>query len=197
MVVSAAAGAVGSVAGQLAKERGARVVGIAGGPQKCRYVVEGLGFDACVDHRADDWRELLDAATPDGIDLDFENVGGPIMDKILMRLNRNARLFVCGMISLYNDAGSRESRRGLANLDQIHMQRATMQGFIVTDHLERWPEAIAFLAERLATGALHHDELFFEGLDAAPAALERVFAGTATGKILIHIADRTTTAPVG
>jgi NADPH-dependent curcumin reductase CurA len=188
VVVSAAAGAVGSVAGQLAKERGARVVGIAGGPHKCRHVVEDLGFDTCIDHRAADWQAQLDAATPEGVDLDFENVGGEIMDHILMRMNPHARVFVCGLIAHYN-AGDRDTRRGLLNLDQVQMQRATMRGFIVTDHLDRWQEAINHLAARIATGRLRYQETVLEGLDAAPAALDRIFSGAEIGKILLHIAD--------
>jgi NADPH-dependent curcumin reductase CurA len=188
VVVSAAAGAVGSVAGQLAKERGARLVGIAGGPEKCRHVVEDLGFDTCIDHRAADWQAQFDAATPDGVDLDFENVGGVIMDHILMRMNLHARVFVCGLIAHYN-AGDRATGRGLVNVDQVQMQRATMRGFIVTDHLDRWPEAINHLAARLATGRLRHEETVLEGLDAAPAALDRIFSGAEIGKILLHIAD--------
>ncbi|GAA5142981.1 NADP-dependent oxidoreductase [Pseudonocardia adelaidensis] len=188
VVVSAAAGAVGSVAGQLAKERGARVVGIAGGPEKSRHVVEDLGFDACIDHRAADWQAQLDAATPDGVDLDFENVGGEIMDHILMRMNLHARVFVCGLIAHYN-AGDRDTWRGLVNFDQVQMQRVTLCGFIVTDHLDRWPEAINYLAARLATGRLRNEETVLEGLDAAPAALDRIFSGAEIGKIVLHIAD--------
>ncbi|MET7996747.1 NADP-dependent oxidoreductase [Amycolatopsis sp. NPDC005232] len=190
VVVSAAAGAVGSVAGQLAKERGARVVGIAGSPEKCRHVVEDLGFDTCIDHRAADWQAQLDAATPEGVDVVFENVGGEIMDHILMRMNLHARVFVCGLIAHHN-VGDRDTWRGLVNVDQVQIQRATMLGFIVTDHLNRWPEAINHLAERLTTGRLRHEETVLEGLDAAPAALDRVFSGAEIGKILLHIADPT------
>jgi NADPH-dependent curcumin reductase CurA len=103
IVISAACGAVGSIAGQIARDRGAgRIVGIAGGPEKCAHAVEQLGYDVCIDHRAPDWREQLDAATPDGVDVDFENVGGPIMDHVLMRLNIGARISLCGMIAEYN-----------------------------------------------------------------------------------------------
>jgi NADPH-dependent curcumin reductase CurA len=190
MVVSAAAGGVGSIAGQLAKLRGARVVGIAGGPDKCRYVVDELGFDACVDYKDPAWREQLDAATPDGVDLDFENVGGEIMDHVLMRLNLNARIFLCGMVCQYNAGSDRSAWRGLVNIDQIHMQRATMRGFIVTDHLDRWPEAVEHLAGLLAAGKLRCDETVVEGLQNAPAALDRLFSGATTGKLVVHVADR-------
>ena len=189
VVISAAAGGVGSIAGQLAKLRGARVVGIAGGPAKCRYVVDDLGFDACVDHRDPAWRELLDAAVPDGVDLDFENVGGPIMDHLLMRLNLNARIFLCGMVSQYDDSGERTAWRGLVNVDQIHMQRATMRGFIVTDHLDRWPEALEALAALWMAGRLKYRESVVTGLEHAPAALGRLLAGDTVGKLVVAVAE--------
>jgi NADPH2:quinone reductase len=189
MVISAAAGGVGSIAGQLAKLRGARVVGIAGGPAKCRYVVDDLGFDACVDHRDPAWRDLLDAATPDGVDLDFENVGGPIMDHLLMRLNLNAKIFLCGMVSQYDDSGERTAWRGLVNIDQIHMQRATMRGFIVTDHLDRWPEALDALGALWASGRIRYRETVVTGLEHAPAALARLLAGDTVGKLVVAVAQ--------
>jgi len=189
VVISAAAGGVGSLAGQLAKLSGARVVGIAGGPGKCRYVVDDLGFDACVDHHDPAWRDLLDAATPDGVDLDFENVGGPIMDHLLMRLNLNAKIFLCGMVSQYDDSGERTAWRGLVNVDQIHMQRATMRGFIVTDHLDRWPEALDALGALWAAGSLIYRESVVNGLEHAPAALNRLLAGDTVGKLVVTVAE--------
>jgi NADPH2:quinone reductase len=190
VVVSAAAGAVGSIAGQLAAARGARVVGIAGGPEKARHVVQDLGFDACVDHRATDWREQLDAATPDGIDVDFENVGGVIMDHVLMRLNVGARVVLCGMISQYNASGNGTAWAGQVNVGQLIMQRATMEGFLVLDHVARFEEAIGALAGLLAEGRLHYDETVLdEGLDGAPAALAALFAGTNTGKLVLRVAE--------
>jgi NADPH2:quinone reductase len=191
MVVSAAAGAVGSIAGQLGKARGARVVGIAGGPQKCAHVVADLGFDACIDHRADDWRAQLDAATPDGIDVDFENVGGPIMDHVLGRLNIGARIALCGTISDYNAEGATDDQYGLVNVNQLIMQRATMAGFLVLDHADRFEEAIGALATHLAEGRLHYDETIVDGLDAAPEALGQLFSGANTGKLLVRVAERT------
>jgi NADPH-dependent curcumin reductase CurA len=143
VVVSAAAGAVGSVAGQPAKADGARVVGIAGGPEKCALLTDRLGFDAAVDHRADDWAAQLAAATPNGIDIDFENVGGDIMDAIFARLNIRARIALCGLISGYNSAEPPPGPRPFANL---LIQRATLQGFIVLDHFGRAPEAIGEIA---------------------------------------------------
>ena len=194
VVVSAACGAVGSVAGQLAKSRGARVVGIAGGGEKCRHAVGELGYDACVDHRAPDWREQLDAATPDGIDVDFENVGGEIMDHVLMRLNVGARIALCGMISQYNAEGGGRHWLGQEAIGQLIMQRATMTGFLVLDHADRFDEAIAELATLLGEGRLRYDETVVEGLDVAPDALGRLFDGTNTGKLMVHVADPVTTA---
>jgi NADPH2:quinone reductase len=190
VVVSAAAGAVGSVAGQLAKHRGARVVGIAGGPEKCAHVVDDLGFDACVDHRSPTWRAELDAATPDLIDVDFENVGGPIMDHILGRLTIGARIALCGMISQYNGDDAAELLHGLVNVSQLIMQRATMTGFLVLDHPDRYGEAIAALAGLLAEGRLHYDETIVDGLENAPDTLAQLFDGSNTGKLLIRVAER-------
>jgi NADPH2:quinone reductase len=190
IVISAACGAVGSVAGQLAKERGARVVGIAGGPEKCAHAVEALGYDACVDHRADDWRQQLDAATPDGIDVDFENVGGPIMDHVLGRINIGARIALCGMIAEYNTYNHGEGGAGLQNVGQLIMQRARVQGFLVLDFAARFEEAINHLAGLLAEGKLHHDETVLDGgLEAAPHALSELFTGGNMGKLLLKISD--------
>src|SRR6478735_7702142 len=138
VVVSAAAGAVGSVAGQLAKADGARVVGIAGGAEKCALLTEELGFDAAVDYKADDWREKLVEATPDGIDVDFENVGGEIMDRIFARLNIGARIALCGLISGYNDEGGPTGPR---NFSALIAARAKVQGFLILDYLDRYGEA--------------------------------------------------------
>ena len=189
LVVSAAGGAVGSVVGQIAKARGARVVGIAGGAEKCRHVVAELGFDACVDRLASDWREALDAATPDGVDVSFENVGGEIMDHVLMRLNRNARVILCGMISQYDAAGAQQTWQGQVNVGQIFMQRATMRGFIVSDHFDQFAVAAAYLAGLLAEGRLKYDETIVEGFEQAPAALHKLFSGEKLGKLLVHVAD--------
>jgi NADPH2:quinone reductase len=192
VVVSAAAGGVGSIAGQLAKLRGARVVGIAGGPAKCRHVVDDLGFDACVDRKDPAWPARLDAALPDGVDLDFENAGGPILDHLLMRLNLNATILLCGEVAQYNDSGDRTAWHGLVNIDQIHMQRATMRGIIVTDHLDRWPEALGALGQLWASGQLTYDETVVPGLDQAPTALTSLLAGHTTGKLIITVAEPTT-----
>lgn len=191
IVISAACGAVGSIAGQIARERGARVVGIAGGAEKCAHAVERLGYDVCVDHRAEDWADQLDAATPDGIDVDFENVGGPIMDHILMRLNIGARVSLCGMIAeynTYNEGG--EHAGGLTNIGQLIMQRATIQGFLVLDYGDRFEEAIGYLAGLLGAGKLNYDETIVEGgISAAPEALGQLFSGQNLGKLLVRISD--------
>ena len=149
VVVSAAAGAVGSVTGQIAKINGARVVGIAGGGAKCALLTERLGFDAAVDHKASDWHDQLLAATPNGVDVDFENVGGEIMDAVFGRLNLRARVALCGLISTYNDPDPPPGPRSFRNL---LIQRVLMQGFIVIDHLARMPEAIAELAGWMREG---------------------------------------------
>ncbi len=191
IVISGACGAVGSIAGQLASERGARVVGIAGGPEKCAHAVDKLGYDVCVDHRADDWADQLDAATPDGIDVDFENVGGPIMDHILGRLNIGARISLCGMIAEYNTYNpGGEHQGGLTNIGQLIMQRATIQGFLVLDYADRFEEAIGHLAGLLGAGKLHYDETIVDGgIDAAPDALGQLFSGQNMGKLLVRVSD--------
>jgi NADPH-dependent curcumin reductase CurA len=192
VVVSAACGAVGSIAGQIAKHRGAgRVVGIAGGPEKCEHAVSVLGYDACVDHRASDWREQLDAATPDGVDVDFENIGGPVMDHILGRLNIGARVALCGMIAEYNSYNpGGEGGAGLKNVGQLIMQRALIRGFLVLDFADRFAEAITYLAGLLAEGKLHYDETIVGGgIEAAPDVLAQLFTGGNLGKLLLRVAD--------
>ena len=182
VVVSAAAGAVGSVAGQLAKSDGARVVGIAGGPEKCALLTDRLGFDAAVDHRADDWAAQLAAATPNGIDIDFENVGGDIMDAIFARLNLGARVALCGLISGYNSADPPPGPRAFANL---LIQRATLRGFIVLDHFDRAPEAIGEIAGLIAGGRLTPLETLVEGFEQLPTAINMLFDGKNVGKLVV------------
>jgi NADPH2:quinone reductase len=189
MFVSAAAGAVGSVAGQIGKARGARVVGAAGTAEKCRHVVEDLGFDACINYKSDDWREQIDAATPDGIDVDFENVGGEIMDHVLGRLNVGGRVALSGMISEYSAYGSADGPQGQRNIGQIIMTRAVMKGFLVLDHADRFGEAIEYLGGLLGEGKLKYDETVVEGLQSARDSLNQLFEGTNTGKLLIKVAE--------
>lgn len=182
VVVSAAAGAVGSVAGQLAKADGARVVGIAGGPDKCRLLTEELGFDAAVDYRADDWFKQLRAAAPDGIDVDFENVGGAIMDAVFARLNIGARVALCGLISGYNEADPPPGPRAFGNL---LIQRATVQGFIVLDHLSRSAEAAGEIAALITAGKLTPLETVVEGFEQLPTAINMLFDGSNVGKLVV------------
>jgi NADPH-dependent curcumin reductase CurA len=186
VVVSAAAGAVGSIAGQLAKADGARVVGIAGGPDKCRLLTEQLGFDAAVDYRADDWATQLRAATPNGVDVDFENVGGVIMDAVFARLNIRARVALCGLISGYNSADPPPGPRAFANL---LIQRATVQGFIVLDHLGRAPEAVREIAGLIAAGKLTPLETVVEGFEQLPTAINMLFDGKNVGKLVVHTSN--------
>lgn len=182
VVVSAAAGAVGSVAGQLAKSDGARVVGIAGGAEKCALLTDRLGFDAAVDHRAEDWATQLAAATPNGIDVDFENVGGDIMDAIFARLNIGARVALCGLISGYNSADPPPGPRAFANL---LIQRATLQGFIVLDHFGRAAEAIGEIAGLIGEGRLTPLETVVEGFEQLPTAINMLFDGKNVGKLVV------------
>lgn len=184
VVVSAAAGAVGSVAGQLAKVSGARVVGIAGGPRKCALLTDELGFDAAVDHRAVDWAEQLVAATPDGVDVDFENVGGVIMDAVLGRLNVHARVALCGMISGYNAAEPPPGPRSFGNL---LIKRATLQGFVQGDHYADMPTAFGEIGGLIADGRLTPLETVVDGFEQLPTAINMLFDGTNVGKLVVRI----------
>jgi len=185
-VVSAAAGGVGSVAGQIAKLRGARVVGLAGSDEKCAWVVEDLGFDACVNYKADDWRERLRAACPDGIDVDFENVGGEIMDEVFSQLNLNSRVALCGLISGYNEPGAPTGPRNFA---QLLMRRVTLRGFIILDYAARFEEGVTQLAQWVAAGRLKHAETVVEGLEELPVAINILFDGGNRGKLVVKVAD--------
>jgi len=182
VVVSAASGAVGSVVGQLAKAAGCRVVGIAGGADKCRYVVETLGFDACVDYKAGKLHEDLKAATPDGIDGYFENVGGDVLNAVLARMNAFGRIAVCGMISGYDGKPTQLDAPRL-----ILTQRLKLQGFIVSEHLDVWPQALNELGERVATKKLHFRESIAEGLENAPEAFLGLLRGKNFGKQLVKL----------
>jgi NADPH-dependent curcumin reductase CurA len=182
VVVSAAAGAVGSIVGQLAKLHGARAVGIAGGAAKCAHVVDDLGFDACVDYRASDFLDQLARATPNGIDIDFENVGGAVMDSVLARLNPFARVTLCGVISNYDGAGY-----GLQNYPALLTNRVRLQGFIISDHMQYWPGALKELATLVAGNKLVYRETIAEGLHNAPRAFLGMLAGANTGKQLVKL----------
>jgi hypothetical protein len=182
VVVSAAAGAVGSVAGQLAKLRGARVVGIAGGADKCAWLTGDLGFDAAIDRHDPAWREQLRQACPDGVDVDFENVGGEIMDAVFAMLNLNARVALCGLISEYND----EPQPG-PNLRRVLMNRVLIKGFIVLDWFDRFPEAITKLGALVAEGKVQDRHTVVEGLDRAPQAVNMLFDGGNVGKLIVKL----------
>jgi NADPH-dependent curcumin reductase CurA len=186
VVVSAAAGAVGSVAGQLAKIQGARVVGIAGGQEKCALLTGELGFDAAVDYKAEDWREQLKAATPDGIDVDFENVGGEIMDVVFGRLHVGARVALCGLISGYNDDAA-AAPAGPRNFGNLLIQRVHLEGFIVLDHFGRAREIVPQLAGWMAEGKLRAHETVVEGFEQLPVAINMLFDGQNTGKLVVKL----------
>jgi len=182
LVVSAASGAVGSVAGQLAKTAGCRVIGIAGGRAKCDYVVDSLGFDACVDRKLDGWEDALRAACPDGVDVDFENVGGAVLEAVLRLMNNAARVVLCGLIAEY-DARAPYGY----NLRPLLVKRIRMQGMIVFDWKHRYAEAVDALRAHLDAGRLHYRESVVDGLDNAPRALIALLNGENFGKQLVKL----------
>jgi len=182
VVVSAASGAVGSVVGQLAKLAGCRAVGIAGGEEKCRYVVETLGFDACVDYKAGNLYQDLKAATPDGVDGYFENVGGEVLDATLSRMNAFGRIALCGMISGYDSAPVPLRHPGL-----MLTQRLLVQGFIISEHMEVWPEALKQLGTLVAQKKLQYRETIAQGLENAPEAFLGMLKGKNFGKQLVKL----------
>lgn len=182
IVVSAASGAVGSVVGQLAMRAGARAIGIAGGADKCRYVTETLGFDACIDYKSGNLLRDLKAATPHGVDGCFENVGGEVLDATLERMNAFGRIAVCGMIAGYDGKPV-----PLAQPALILRQRLLVQGFIVTEHLDLWPQALAELGELVAQKKLLYRETITQGLENAPGAFLGLLKGRNFGKQLVKL----------
>jgi NADPH-dependent curcumin reductase CurA len=186
VVVSGAAGAVGQVVGQIAGIRGARVVGIAGGPEKCAFVTEELGFDAAIDYKAEDVGRGLRLECPDGIHVYFDNVGGEILDAALGRLARFAHVVICGAISQYN---STEGMQGPANYMSLLVQHATMTGFVVSDYSDRFGEAIPELAGWLQSGLLTSREDVVDGLENFPETLLMLFSGANMGKLVLKVAD--------
>jgi NADPH-dependent curcumin reductase len=184
VVVSAASGSVGGAVGQLAKARGARAVGIAGGPDKCRYVIDELGFDDCIDYKQhSDVKSLaaaLKAACPKGIDGYFENVGGWVMDAVMLRMNAFGRIAVCGFISGYNGQPT-----PMQNPALILVSRLKVEGFIVSEHMEVWPEALKELGTMVATGKLKYRESVAQGLASAPEAFLGLLKGKNFGKQLV------------
>jgi NADPH-dependent curcumin reductase CurA len=183
VVVAAASGAVGGVVGQLAKTKGARAVGIAGGKDKCDFAIKELGFDACVDHRSETFIKDLADATPKGVDVYFENVGGKILDAMLARANPFARFPFCGMISDYNAV----ERYGVRNLISVVGMRIKIQGFIVSDHLDRWPVALKELGEGAASGKIKYRETVTNGLENAPKAFIGLLKGENFGKQVVKL----------
>lgn len=188
VLVSGAAGAVGSLVGQLAKMTGCRVIGIAGGPEKCAKLISRFGFDAAIDYHGKDVRALAAAvreASPDGVDIVFENVGGDILDAALLNLRKNARVALCGLISEYN----RAERIGARNLWSLIVNHASIRGVLTTEYMSRFPEARARLEDWVIEGRLTIDEHIEEGLENAFDAFMRLFDGTNKGKMILKIAD--------
>jgi NADPH-dependent curcumin reductase CurA len=183
VVVSAASGAVGSVVGQIAKIKGCRAVGIAGSPDKCQYVVDVLGFDACVNYKTDSFREDLAGACPSGIDVYFENVGGAVFGAVLRLLNVNARIPLCGLIADYNATKMPPG----SNLRPLLTKRALMKGFIVTDHNDRAPAFLKDCSQWVREGLVKYREDIVDGLEHAPTALLKLFDGRNFGKLIVRV----------
>ena len=183
MLVSGAAGATGSVAGQIARIKGCRVVGIAGGPEKCRWLTEEARFDAAIDYKAEDVGARLDALCPKGIDMVFENVGGPVLDLLLDRINERARIALCGMVASYNDAGTQRARA----LMQLVVKAARIEGFLVRDYFDRHAEISARLQGWLLDGSLKVQMDILDGLDNLAVALRRMFHGENRGVQLLRL----------
>jgi NADPH-dependent curcumin reductase CurA len=186
VVVSGAAGATGSVAGQIAKITGCRVVGIAGADEKCEWVVYKLGFDACINYRTEDVGARLRETCPDGVDVFFDNVGGTILQAVLDHINLRARVVLCGAISTYND---RVAPPGPSNYTQLINRRARMEGFLILDYIDRFPEAQLQMAGWVVDGRIQHTEDVVDGLENAPAALNRLFTGANTGKVIVKVSE--------
>jgi NADPH-dependent curcumin reductase len=185
VVVSGAAGAVGSLVGQIAKLKGCRVVGIAGGPEKCSWIVEELGFDAAIDYKGEDVNAALREHCPEGVDVYFDNVGGEILDAALARLARGARVVICGAISQYNNL---DAVRGPSNYMSLLVNRARMEGFVVIDYMGRAAEAMGEMGAWIADGRLVAREDVVEGFDSFPDALAKLFAGENVGKLVLKVA---------
>jgi len=186
VVVSGAAGAVGMVVGQIAKIKGCRVVGIAGGPEKCAYVVKELGFDACIDYKSDDVKKALHQHCPQGVNVYFDNVGGEILDAVLIFLARGARVVICGAISQYC---STTDVKGPSNYLSLLVNGARMEGFVVFHFAARYAEGIRAMATWMAEGKLKSKEDIVEGLETFPETLCKLFSGENFGKLVLKVAD--------
>ncbi len=186
VVVSGAAGAVGQTVGQLARIKGCRVVGIAGGRAKCDWVVNELGFDACIDYKAGNVKAGLKEHCPKGVDIYFDNVGGEILDDVLARIGRGARIIICGAISQYNNT---TPVQGPKNYLSLLVNRARMEGMVVFDYADRYPQAVAELAGYLKDGRMKSKEDIVEGLANFPEALLKLFSGANFGKLVLQVAS--------
>jgi NADPH-dependent curcumin reductase len=185
VVVSGAAGSVGSIVGQIARIKGCRAIGIAGGPDKCRWLVEELGFEGAVDYKAGDIRAQLRVLAPEGVHVFFDNVGGEVLEEVLRRLARGARVVLSGAVSQYNATGA---PRGPVNYMQLLVTRSSMTGFVIFDYQDRYPEGVAQLAEWLRSGELKSREDVVQGdIDQFPDTLLRLFTGGNTGKLVLAI----------
>lgn len=184
VLISGAAGAVGGIAGQIARIKGCRVVGIAGGAEKCRYLVDELGFDAAIDYKQDDLPAAIKRECPKGVDVYFDNVGGEVLDAALTRLNVKARVVICGAISQYNN---KEAVKGPANYLSLLVNRARMEGFVVMDHAPKFGEAAREMAGWLADGRLKSKEHIVEGLETFPETLNKLFTGENFGKLVLKV----------
>jgi len=185
VVVSAAAGAVGAVVGQIAKIKGCRAVGVAGGEAKCRYLKDELGLDAAIDYKQEEIYQALRQKCPNGIDVYFDNVGGEILDAVLTQINRGARIVICGAISQYNNTGQ---IKGPSNYLSLLVNRATMKGMLVTDYLPRYPEVMREMAGWIRAGQLKSREHIVDGLENFPEVLVMLFTGENFGKLEIRVA---------
>lgn len=186
VVVSTAAGAVGSIAGQLAKIKGSRTVGLAGTDAKCAWCVEELGYDACINYKDADWKKQLAAACPNGVDVYFDNVGGEMLNTVLGMNKFHSRFAICGAISQYNNT---EAAPGPSNYIRLLTKSSRMEGFIVLDFADRFMEGIMQLGQWLMEGKIRHREEVIEGLENAPRAIHKLFEGSNTGKLIVKVAD--------
>jgi len=186
VVCSGASGAVGQTVGQVAKIKGCRTVGIAGGPDKCRFAIEELGYDACIDYKNDDVRAGLKEHCPNGIDIYFDNVGGEILDEVLTRINRKARIIICGAISQYNNT---TPVKGPSNYLSLLVNRARMEGIVVFDYADHYHVAMTELAKWMQEGRFHSREDIVKGLENFPDTLLMLFRGENFGKLILQVAD--------
>ena len=185
VVVSGAAGAVGATVGQIAKIKGCRAVGIAGGPEKCRMLIDEFGYDDAIDYKSDELLPALREKCPDRVNVYFDNVGGEVLDAVLARLARGARIVICGAVSQYNES----SMRGPANYMALLVRRARMQGFVVFDYAARYAEAAREMAGWMAEGKLVGREHVVTGIETFPETLNKLFRGENTGKLILQVAE--------